>query len=168
MRAALPLLLRAVAGLENIHGAEHPCSLFVVAMIYSVNNYGGAREYIETALKRMKRVLGEDHPVTKDTAVNLAGLLFKRGRHQEAHLILQSMVLEPAGVRLMENVGSNRSSKWYYGWYLFAIGFILLGICFLPGCMIVAGIILGGSYLPKPVIVGGMLLGFYFYQRVLG
>lgn len=171
LRTALPLLLRAIAGLESIHGAEHPCVLVIVAVvatIYNMGMYPGALEFIETALERMKRVLGEDHPLTKEMAANLAGLLFKYGRYQEAQSIIRGVGLNStnsAGVGRTEGVALNRGRQWYFGWHWIAIVFIL-GIYFFPKCTIAAGVLLGGCCLPKWMIIGGILLGFFIYQWV--
>lgn len=163
--AALPLLLRVVAGLEDVHGAESPVPLVaaaVVASVYSVVADANARGFVETALGRMKRVFGEHHRLTTETAMNLALVLLRQGRVGQALEVFERA--REDGPKLGKEA-VDRPKEWYYGRLLLALGMLLGMIYYFPKCAVVVGVLLGGYFLPRGVIVGGILLGLYFFPR---
>jgi tetratricopeptide (TPR) repeat protein len=87
-RAAWPLSERAFKLSQQLHGEDHPETLFsarILALIlHELGEHQQARQLHEDTLIHSRRVLGEDHPDTIFSVSILAHTLHALGDHQQA------------------------------------------------------------------------------------
>lgn len=145
LNTALPLLLRVVAGVEDLEGMDHPNTLLImaiVAAVYSVVIGGNVRTFVETAVERMKGVFGEDHPLTRETMTNLAVVLLRQGRYEQATAMFKRVDGESPKETNEELV---LDTKYKINWRRvnFCLLGILLGVYYFSRSSILAGVLLG-------------------------